>query len=119
MPTENKVFTKLFSNKKVELSLQDEIEDQIQYMVSRFEDYEKIVEDRLETGVRYEALKTEEYLIAQSLLDERLEVKEKIEEFKRKAEDLGFTPDLSRYEGGLTNLENGIKFASGGLGLRF
>ena len=119
MPTENKVFTKLFSDKKVELSLQDEIEDQIKDMVNRFEDYTKIVDDRLETGVRYESLKNKEYELAQGLLDERLEVKEKIEEFKRKAEDLGFTPDLSIYEGGLTNLENEIKFASGGLGLKF
>lgn len=116
MSTEKVVFNKLFKTQKnIELSLQDELEDLIQDMLSRFSEYETIVEDRLETGVRYESLKTEEYLLAQGLLDDRVIAQQKIDEFYQKADELGFTPDLSKYEGGLKNLENGIKFASSGI----
>ena len=116
MSIEKVVFNKLFKNKKnIELSLQDELEDLIQDMLVRFSDYENIVEDRIETGVKYEVLKTEEYLLAQGLLDDRVIAQQKIDEFYKKADDLGFTPDLSRYEGGLKNLEAGIKFSSSGI----
>ena len=120
MSTEKVVFNKLFKDKKnITLSLQDEIEDLIQDMTARFDEYETVVEDRLETGVKYEVLKTEEYLLAQGLLDDRVIVQQKIDEFYQKAANLGFTPDLSKYEGGLKNLENGIRFASSGLDLKF
>tara|TARA_R110002050_G_scaffold290443_1_gene444167 strand:+ start:22 stop:399 length:378 start_codon:yes stop_codon:yes gene_type:complete len=125
MNTKNTVFAKLFNNKtklskKVKLGILQDIDSELSVMLQDFADYESIVESRLSVSIELEALKGEEYIKAQNLLDNRTNILNQLEDYKRKAEELGVDTDTSYYDNALDNLETNIKFASpSDLGLRF
>jgi hypothetical protein len=99
-------------SKKRKLGILQDIDSELDGMLQDFADYESIVESRLSVAIELEALLGQEYIKAQDLLDARMEINIQLEEYKKKANDLGVDSDTSYYDNALDNLKTGIQFAS-------
>ena len=107
-------------SKKRKLGILQDIDSELDGMLQDFADYESIVQSRLSVAIELEALLGQEYIKAQDLLDARMEINIQLEEYKKKANDLGVDSDTSYYDNALDNLKTGIQLASpDDLNLRF
>lgn len=100
MPTENKVFTKLFSDKKVELSLQDEIDKARDNFMSARSEIDFIVQNEL-PRVIYELKEFgSEAQTQKTVLEESIDTYNSVKrEYEEKFNELGVDPNTSTHYG--------------------
>jgi len=109
MDSKTKEILQKFSTQKVELGIYQDLENKLRSIVPKFNQLEKISEERQDVGIKFSKLKDQESSLAQEIKADGRVLEKDLSIAKAKVKELGVDVDFSFIERNLKQIDSAIK----------